>query len=121
MERPPLVIMSRMVAKRLPVDDCFTAVVSSSHENGAVILVVNLLDAALDRAGGRRRFTVSAWRENFKTIRLRLCAEGSGTTAYLQGGMPLLTLAAELGLVSPRKRQGSRMRPIRCERAERTL
>jgi hypothetical protein len=121
MERPPLFIMSRMVAKRVPVHDCFTAVVSSSHENGAVILVVDLLDAALDRVGGRHRLTVSAWRENFKTIRLRLCAEGSGTTAYLQGGMPLLTLAAELGLVSPRRPQGPRIRRVRRERAERTL
>jgi hypothetical protein len=106
MERPPLVIINAMVAKWLPADDCFTAVVSSWHENGAVVLVVNPVNGTVDGVGVRRRFTVSAWRESFKTIRLRFCAEGSGTTAYLQSGMPLLALAAELGLISPRKRRG---------------
>lgn len=47
----------------------------------------------------RGRFTISVWREGDKTIRMSLTTEASGTTAYLQGGMPLLAVANELGLV----------------------
>lgn len=80
----------------------FTAVVSPIAESGELKLLVEVLAGAADTRG--RRFTISAWREGFRTIRLSVRAEDSGTIAYLQGGLPLLALAADLGIVRARRR-----------------
>lgn len=84
------------------------AVVLPMAETDELTLLVEILNVAADAQ--RRRFTVSAWREGFRTIRLSLRAEDSGTTAYLQGGLPLLAFAAELGFLPARGHRERRER-----------
>ena len=93
--------MVRMPAKHVAVNDRFTAVVSVSSKDGLLMLLVEPIDnlACFENVSGR--FTISAWREEVNTIRFSMRTEGLGTTAYLQGGLPLLAVAADLGLLAP--------------------
>jgi hypothetical protein len=87
---------------RVAVDERFAAIVSASSKDGGLMLFFEPIGGTTRFDGVHGRFTISVWREGSKTIRMSLRTEASGTTAYLQGGMPLLDVANELGLVISR-------------------
>ena len=83
-----------------------TAVISASNSNGDLVLVVEPVDGLTTFNGVGGRLSVATWCEDYATVRFRLRSEASGATAYLQGGMQLLTIAADLGITVPQLMEG---------------
>jgi hypothetical protein len=103
---PPAIIVA-IPCGGLIVTECLTAVISASNSNGELVLTVEPIAGLNAFNGVSGRLSVSTWCEDFKTVRFRLRSEASGAIAYLQGGMQLLALAADLGFIVPELRKGS--------------
>jgi hypothetical protein len=75
---------------------------SVRERDGDMVFVAQPVVGTTAIEGARGLVALLLWREDARTIRIRLCNCASGTVAYAQSGAMLLTLAEELGFVRAR-------------------